>query len=80
MSTIPTDDELDPIEYATLEASTGRELADINPKVTAATLGAAVALIACWVLEATLGIDIPAAVELAAGIVGTFAAGYLHRE
>ena len=50
---------------------------DISPKVTIAALGAAVAAIVIYVIEATAGVDIPTTVEAATAVVVTFAAGYL---
>lgn len=49
-------------------------------KVTAATLGAALGMILVWVLEITLGIDIPTLIEAAIAVVTTFGAGYLKTE
>lgn len=49
-------------------------------KVTAATLGCALATIAVWGFEALSGVDIPLLVEAAVATVGTFGAGYLVPE
>lgn len=59
----------------------------VNPKVTYATGGAAVgtalSTVAVWIVEATAAIDVPAAVELAFGVILTagltFAAGWFKR-
>jgi hypothetical protein len=65
----------------------GHPTSHVQPKVAAATVGsgvgAALSIVLGWVLEASLRIDIPEAVELAGGIVITAAltllAGYLKR-
>lgn len=57
----------------------------INPKVTAATGGAAVgsalSTVAVWIAEATIRIDVPDQVEFALGVILTaglaFLAGWL---
>ena len=49
-------------------------------KVTAATIGAAVAVILAWVLEIATGVDIPAFVGGALAVVLTFLFGYLKTE
>jgi len=58
-----------------------------QPKVVAATVGAgvgtALGVIGVWVVEASVGIDIPEGVELAVGVVLTaglaFVGGYFKR-
>ena len=51
----------------------------IHKKVTGSVLGAAVATIAVYAVEATFGIDIPSHVEDAVTIIGTFGAGYITK-
>jgi len=58
-----------------------------QPKVVAATagagVGAALAVIAVWIAEASLGLDVPESVELSLGVVLTaglsFLSGYMKR-
>lgn len=54
-----------------------RPAADVSPKVTASTIGAAAAVLLVWGVEAAAGIDVPAAVEAAAAVLVTFALGWL---
>jgi len=54
-----------------------RPASDISPKVAAATVAAAVTTIAVWGVEASTGIDIPTAVEIALTSVLVFVGGYL---
>jgi len=73
-------------EARTLDAN-GNPTAVPQPKVIAATagagVGAAAATVIIWIIEATIGVDIPEGVELAGGVLLTaavsFAAGYLRR-
>lgn len=51
-----------------------------STKVTAATAAVAVAVIGVWLIEYFGGVDLPTAVEGAAGIVLTFLAGYFVPE
>lgn len=53
---------------------------DISPKVTAATVAAAVTTIAVWGIESTFGVDIPSLVEGAMTTVLVFASGYIIRD
>lgn len=61
-------------------AAPPRAATDISPKVTAATVAAAVTTIAVWAVEASTGIDIPSLVEGAVTTVLVFAGGYLIRD
>lgn len=52
----------------------------VSPKVTAAALGAALAAILVWAVEAGAHIDVPQAPEAGIVVLLTFAAGYLVRD
>jgi hypothetical protein len=51
-----------------------------SPKLQAAGVTGAAAIVASWVLEVYAHIDVPETVWLAAGVVLTWAAGYLKRD
>ena len=52
----------------------------INPKVTAATAAGATVALACGLIEWLAVIDIPDALELLAGGLATFYAGYFKSD
>lgn len=60
--------------------STRRAATDISPKVTAATLAAAVTTIGVYVFESTTGIDLPSLVEGAITTILVFGGGYVIRD
>lgn len=58
-----------------------RKASDISPKVTAATVAAAVTTIGVYIVETLVpGLDIPSLVEGAITTVLVFAGGYIVRD
>lgn len=51
-----------------------------SPKLQAAGVTGSAAIVAAWLLETYAHVDVPEAVWLAAGVVVTWAAGYLKRD
>lgn len=69
--------ELEPALVSELVYDPRRAWNDVSPKVTGGALGAAVATIAVWGVETSIGIDVPVTVETAAALIVAFVLGYL---